>query len=191
MLSTSVFAWAQARSGLTTADFMATLTPEREEEIFQSYNEWRLSKGLKPVERAAQTVVAPPPRPPKAVNDFDVLLKTLAAEVEAQEEEEAEEIARTMAEIDAMEVPEEDAPMDDPEADDAPAPDPEPVRVEPPSIPADLDPSQYGALAARLGDGAVDAVTAAIRDAARRHRGTSALKAFLRYLNENRTEEEK
>lgn len=191
MLSTSVFAWAQARSGLTTADFMATLTPEKEEEIFQSYNEWRLSKGLKPVERAAQTVVAPPPRPAKVENDFDVLLKTLAAEVEAQQEEEAEEIARTMAEIDAMEVPEEDAPMDDPEADDAPAPDPEPVRVEPPSIPADLDPSQYGALAARLGDGAVDAVTAAIRDAARRHRGTSSLKAFLRYLNENRTEEEK
>ena len=46
ILSTGCIDWAALRSGLSLPDFMASLNPEREEEILDSCNAWRKSKGL-------------------------------------------------------------------------------------------------------------------------------------------------
>lgn len=56
ILPTNAFNWAALRSGLSTGDFIASLTPEREEQLFKQYNEWRRSKGL-----AEEKALAPAP----------------------------------------------------------------------------------------------------------------------------------
>ena len=61
ILSNNAFNWAMLRSGMGTGEFMASLTPENEEELFKQYNEWRRKRGL-PEEEAVQT---PPPEPRK------------------------------------------------------------------------------------------------------------------------------
>lgn len=96
ILSTNAFNWAALRSGMSTGDFMSSLTPEREEELFKQYNEWRRSKGL-----AEEKAPTPPPTPvstvPKQrktpaaspVDDLSVLINEVAAEVEEEEAKEA------------------------------------------------------------------------------------------------------
>ena len=39
ILSNNAFNWAMLRSGMGTGEFMASLTPEKEEELFKQYNE--------------------------------------------------------------------------------------------------------------------------------------------------------
>lgn len=96
ILSTNAFNWAALRSGMSTGDFMASLTPEREEELFKQYNEWRRSKGL-----AEEKAPTPPPTPVSAapkqrkepaaspVDDLSALINEVAAEVEEEEAEAA------------------------------------------------------------------------------------------------------
>ena len=105
ILSTNAYNWAMLRSGLSMGDFSASLTPEREEELFKQYNAWRRSRGL-PEEKAIET--PPPPEPRKkptpraasnndigsmvkgaAVDDLSALITEVAAEVEEEEAEEA------------------------------------------------------------------------------------------------------
>ena len=93
--STNAFNWAALRSGMSTGDFMASLTPEREEELFKQYNEWRRSKGL--AEEKAPTPPISPSAAPKQrkepaaspVDDLSALINEVAAEVEEEEAEEA------------------------------------------------------------------------------------------------------
>ena len=100
ILSTNAYNWAMLRSGLSMGDFSASLTPEREAELFKAYNEWRRSRGL-PEEKApvpAPTIAAPAPvqeeKPAAPVDDLSALITEVAAEVAAEvEEEEAEEAA--------------------------------------------------------------------------------------------------
>ena len=69
ILSTNAFNWAALRSGLSTPDFIATLTHEREVELFKAYNEWRKDKGL-----PEETMPAPSPTPvalSSIVNDIN------------------------------------------------------------------------------------------------------------------------
>lgn len=95
ILSTNAFNWAALRSGMSTGDFMASLTPEREEELFKQYNEWRRSKGL--TEEKAPTPPITPSAAPKQrktpaafpVDDLSVLINEVAAEVEEEEAKEA------------------------------------------------------------------------------------------------------
>lgn len=92
ILSTNAFNWAALRSGMGTGDFIASLTPEREEELFKQYNDWRRSKGLAEEEAPtpAPTPVVPPtiekPAPP--ADDLSALINEVAAEVEEEEAEE-------------------------------------------------------------------------------------------------------
>lgn len=105
ILSNNAFNWAMLRSGMGTGDFIASLTPEREEELFKQYNEWRRKRGL-PEEEAIETPPPPEPRkkptPQAASNngnvsmvkgamedDISVLINEVAAEVEEEEAEEA------------------------------------------------------------------------------------------------------
>ena len=112
ILSTNAFNWAALRSGMGTGDFIASLSPEREAELFKAYNEWRRSRGL-PEEKA------PAPTPPSAapeqrkesapVDDLSALITEIAAEVE---EEEAENAALIQDALDgADEIVEENAPV--------------------------------------------------------------------------------
>ena len=137
ILSTNAFNWAALRSGMGTGDFIASLSPEREAELFKAYNEWRRSRGLP--EEAAPTATATPAAPEQrketAADDFSALITEVAAEVEEEEVEEAaliqnaldgaDEIVGTSPvpveveeEIEAVEpgaaepVPDDDAPMD-------------------------------------------------------------------------------
>ena len=87
ILSTNAFNWAALRSGLSTPDFIATLTHEREVELFKAYNEWRKDKGL-----PEETMPAPSPTPvalssnKKSEEDvLTALITEVAAEVEAEE----------------------------------------------------------------------------------------------------------
>ena len=73
ILPTACINWAALRSGLSLPDFMASLDPEREEEILKSYNAWRKSKGLpevrpcvpKPPVAPKPTTLPKPTTPPK------------------------------------------------------------------------------------------------------------------------------
>lgn len=72
ILPTACINWAALRSGLSLSDFMASLNPEREEEILKSYNAWKKSKGLPEARPCVpKPPVAPtpttPPKPPVAV----------------------------------------------------------------------------------------------------------------------------
>ena len=93
ILSTNAYNWAMLRSGLSMGDFAATLTLEREMELFKQYNEWRRSKGL--TEETAPAATAPSsfpetpkdtkPMPKPPVDDLSALINEVAAEVEAEE----------------------------------------------------------------------------------------------------------
>ena len=117
ILSTNAYNWAMLRSGLSMGDFSASLTPEREAELFKQYNAWRRSRGL-PEEKApvpAPTIAAPAPvqeeKPAAPVDDLSALITEVAAEVAAEvEEEEAEEAALVQNALDgADEIVEEEA----------------------------------------------------------------------------------
>lgn len=92
ILSTNAFNWAALRSGMGTGDFIASLSPEREAELFKAYNEWRRSRGL--AEEAAPAPTATPAAPeqrkePAPVDTISALITEVAAEVEEEEAEEA------------------------------------------------------------------------------------------------------
>ena len=57
ILPTACINWAALRSGLSLPDFMASLNPEREEEILDSCNAWRKSKGLPKVRQQVTVLV--------------------------------------------------------------------------------------------------------------------------------------
>ena len=49
IISVSIISWAALRSGQTLSEFLAALTPEREIEIMERYNCWRVEHGLSEV----------------------------------------------------------------------------------------------------------------------------------------------
>ena len=71
ILPTACINWAALRSGLSLPDFMASLDPEREEEILKSYNAWRKSKGLPEVRPVAAEPRATKPQPSTQGDDVD------------------------------------------------------------------------------------------------------------------------
>ena len=71
ILPTACINWAALRSGLSLPDFMASLDPEREEEIPKSYNAWRKSKGLPEVRPVAAEPRATKPQPFTQCDDVD------------------------------------------------------------------------------------------------------------------------
>ena len=239
ILSNSALSWAATRSGMPFGEFLASLTPEREAELLREYNEWRTSKGLKPVavpateERPKSAGQAPQKARNDDTDDISAMIESIADEIEEEDLQEAEEISRTLEEIDAMVVEEvpaqvgEDALHDAeaagedeaeafgeteaseefeapaaPEAPEAPEAPTEPAAPEAPAEPAGVgdvpmaqllarlpkepDPALYAALLNRFSgvEAAVEAVKAAIADHTRRHRGTAALRAFLKHLEE-------
>ena len=111
ILSNNAFNWAVLRSGMGTGDFIASLTPEREEELFKQYNEWRRKRGL-PEEEAVKTPLHEPrkkPTPQAASNngnvsmvrgaledDISVLINEVASEMVVEEAEEAELIQNAL-----------------------------------------------------------------------------------------------
>lgn len=71
ILPTACINWAALRSGLSLPDFMASLNPQREEEILKSYNAWRKSKGLPEVRPVAAEPRATKPQPSTQGDDVD------------------------------------------------------------------------------------------------------------------------
>lgn len=227
ILSNSALSWAATRSGMPFGEFLASLTPEKEAQLLREYNEWRTSKGLKPVavpateERPKSVGQAPQKARNDDTDDISAMIESIADEIEEEDLQEAEEISRTLEEIDAMVVEEvpaqvgEDAQHDAEAAgeDEADAFD-EIGADEPPEVPAEIeapaapaapvlaedvpvaqllarlpkvpDAALYAALIDRFSgvEAAVEAVKAAIADHTRRHRGTAALRAFLKHLEE-------
>ena len=118
ILSNNAFNWAMLRSGMGMGDFIASLSPEREAELFKAYNEWRRSRGLPeekmqttaPAPTATATPAAPEQRKESApVDDLSTMFTQVAAEVE---EEEAEETALVQNALDgADEIVEETEPV--------------------------------------------------------------------------------
>ena len=252
ILSNNAFNWAMLRSGMGTGDFMASLTPEREEELFKAYNEWRKERGL-PEEMAPSLVPSPTPAPvvPQAPievpeDDLSAMFTQVAAEVEEEEAEEAalvqnaldgadeiveeeaaapvpDEIVEELEEEPAPEeadelVPEDAAPMDTevgaaPEvvitpaaedvADDDAAPEVattpavvvEPVVAEPAvdftttirSLPKEPDPALYSRIKDQYGPETLPMVQAALKEATAKHRTTAAIRAFLAWLEQERS----
>ena len=245
ILSNSALSWAATRSGMPFGEFLASLTPEREAQLLREYNEWWTSKGLKPVavpameERPKSASQAPQKARNDDTDDISAMIESIADEIEEEDLQEAEEISRTLEEIDAMVVEEvpaqvgEDALHDaeaagedeaeafgeteaseefeapaapeapaEPEAPEAPEAPAAPEKPEAPAAPAGVgdvsvaqllarlpkepDPALYAALLNRFSgvEAAVEAVKAAIADHTRRHRGTAALRAFLKHLEE-------
>ena len=228
ILSNSALSWAATRSGMPFGEFLASLTPEREAQLLQEYNEWRTSKGLKPVavpvmeERPVVAAEAPHKAKKDDADDISAMIESIADEIEEEDIQEAEEISRTLEEIDAMVVEEvpaqvgEDALRDEAasEGDDAadafeeseapaaPEMPAEPEAPEAPEAPAGAEDVPVAQLFARLPkapdvalyeallnrfsgvEAAMEAVKAAIADHTRRHRGTAALRAFLKHLEE-------
>lgn len=89
ILSNNAFNWAVLRSGMGTGDFIASLTPEREEELFKQYNEWRRKRGL-PEEKMTMPTPVPIQTPATAsVDNLSALINEVAAEMEEEEAEEA------------------------------------------------------------------------------------------------------
>ena len=231
ILSNSALSWAATRSGMPFGEFLASLTPEREAQLLQAYNEWRTSKGLKPVavpvmeEKPVVAAEAPHKAKKDDTDDISAMIESIADEIEEEDIQEAEEISRTLEEIDAMVVEEvpaqvgEDALRDEaasegddaadafeeseapaaPEASVAPEMPEAPEAPEAPAgaedvpvaqlfarLPKAPDVALYEALLNRFSgvEAAMEAVKAAIADHTRRHRGTAALRAFLKYLEE-------
>ena len=71
ILPTACINWAALRSGLSLPDFMASLDPEREEEILKTYNAWRKSKGLPEARPVAAEPRATKPQPSTQDDDVD------------------------------------------------------------------------------------------------------------------------
>ena len=71
ILPTACINWAALRSGLSLPDFMASLNPQREEEILKSYNAWRKDKGLPEVRPVAAEPRATKPQPSTQGDDVD------------------------------------------------------------------------------------------------------------------------
>lgn len=224
ILPNSALSWAATRSGMPFGEFMASLTPEKEAQLLQEYNEWRASKGLKPVavpateERPKSVSQAPQKARNDDTDDISAMIESIADKIEEEDLQEAEEISRTLEEIDAMVVEEvpaevgEDAQhdaeaagedeadaFDDIEAPEAPAEIKAPAAPAAPVLAEDVPAAQllarlpkvpdaalYAALLDRFSgvEEAVEAVKAAIADHTRRHRGTAALRAFLKHLEE-------
>ena len=211
-LPNAAFTWAATRSGLSLGDFMASLTPEREDAILKEYNDWRVQKGLKPLPASASTP-APSAKPAnvhpqkQADDEFVELLSSVAEEMDQEALEEAEALQKTLAEIDSIPV-EEDAVVPEEveeeieesiessgaeEMPEVPA-----IEAEEPAGPVDIDarisglpkaaePALYEDLLTRIGDvaAAIEAAKAKIADNTRRHRGTAAQRAFLAWLKES------
>ena len=218
ILSNSALSWAATRSGMPFGEFLASLTPEREAQLLQAYNEWRTSKGLKPVavpvmeERPVVAAEAPHKAKKDDADDISAMIESIADEIEEEDLQEAEEISRTLEEIDAMVVEEVPAQVGEDALHDAEAAGEDEAEAfgeteaseefEAPAAPAGVgdvsvaqllarlpkepDPALYAALLERFSgvEAAVEAVKAAIADHTRRHRGTAALRAFLKHLEE-------
>ena len=71
ILPTACINWAALRSGLSLPDFLASLNPEREEEILKSYNAWRKSKGLPEEKPVASKLQSTKPQPSTQGDDVD------------------------------------------------------------------------------------------------------------------------
>lgn len=162
ILPNSALSWAATRSGLGFGDFLSSLTPEREQHILQIYNNWRASKGLKAVGAAEPVTPTTPSDITSRVENEDdageqdemaAMMESIAEEIEEQEIAEAEELAQTLEEIDAIPVEEEidviedeiaaedDAvPADDIAAEDDAVPDDDIAAVEDDAIPDDDNP---------------------------------------------------
>ena len=85
ILPTACINWAALRSGLSLPDFMASLDPEREEEILKSYNAWRKSKGLPEVRPVVAEPRATKPQPSTQGDDVDKLQADDAREPQADD----------------------------------------------------------------------------------------------------------
>lgn len=118
ILSNAAFNWASLRSGLTLPDFVASLTPEKEEEILKQYNEWRRARGLpedkplapKPPARVAGEAASPQQAVPvaQAAPEQDALsemVSQIADQVKREALEEAELIKEALREIDVEPAP--------------------------------------------------------------------------------------
>lgn len=95
ILSNAALNWASLRSGMPLHEFLAVLTPEREQEILVAYNSWRCEKGLPEDKPVPFTPSTPPPakRKESAIEQF---MEQIAVEVEKEQEEDAILIGETM-----------------------------------------------------------------------------------------------
>ena len=118
ILSNNAFNWAMLRSGMGMGDFIASLSPEREAELFKAYNEWRRSRGLPeekmqttaPAPTATATPAAPEQRKELApVDELSAMFTQVAAEVEEEEAEEAALVQNAL--VGADEIVEETEPV--------------------------------------------------------------------------------
>ena len=198
MLSTSALSWAAARSGMTFSDFIASLTPEREEQLQRAYNAWRESKGLPPVqavEPAPPARVAPEKVVPEAEDELSTLISHVAGEVAQEALEEAEAIHKTLDEINQMVIeevevepeaeeaaaPEEAAQAEAPSADDAPAPTLKSLLADLPKAP---DEAYYARVLAAGDAASIRATVEASIEAKRRaHKSRTALQALLDWMD--------
>lgn len=167
-----------------------------------------------PVRREADPAEAPRAAG-RPSDDISAMMESIADEIEEEEIEENAALSKTMQEIDAIEVEEGPAPEeeealaedfdDEDEDEDEPAPDaddPEeapapaaaedsadtPVAVLLSRLPKEPDVQRYEALLSRFEslEHAVAAAEETLRDHTRRHRGTAALRAFLKWLEDAR-----
>ena len=229
ILPTNAFNWAALRSGLSTGDFIASLTPEREEQLFKQYNEWRRSKGLAEEKALAPAPISAPENRRKE-DALSALFSQVADEVVAEEaalvqdaldgadgivEEELEAHAPIPAEVEdeaAQPAPEEvevEIETDEPVAADEPLSAEELVpedyapeaattpavanEAEPVvdfaavirSLPKEAAPELYRGIKAQFGEETLTLAQAALKKATAKHRGTSAIRAFIAWLNEN------
>ena len=230
ILPTNAFNWAALRSGLSTGDFIASLTPEREEELFNAYNAWRRSKGLAEEKALAPAPISAPENRRKE-DALSALFSQVADEVVAEEaalvqdaldgadeivEEELEAHAPIPAELEeeieadepvpeeaqaAQLLPEEvevERETDEPvSADDAPEAATTPAvanEAEPVvdfaavirSLPKEAAPELYRGIKAQFGEETLTLAQAALKKATAKHRGTSAIRAFIVWLEQER-----
>ena len=114
ILSNAAFNWASLRSGLTLPDFVASLTPEREEEILKQYNEWRRARGLPedkplvpkpPAQAASPQPAAPVAQASPQPDELSEMVSQIADQVKREALEEAELIKEALREIDIEPAP--------------------------------------------------------------------------------------
>lgn len=233
ILPINAFNWAALRSGLSTGDFIASLTPEREEELFNAYNAWRRSKGL--AEEKALTPIAvqaavSTQKPEVRVDPLSALFSQVAEEVVAEEaalvqdaldgadgivEEELEAHAPFPAEVEeeadepvpeeaeaaqpASEEVEVEIETDEPvAADDAPKAATAPAVANEAelvvdfaavirSLPKEADPELYRGIKAQFGEETLTLAQTALKKATAKHRTTAAIRAFIAWLERERS----
>ena len=99
ILPTACINWAALRSGLSLPDFMASLDPEREEEILKSYNAWRKDKGLPEVRPVAAEPRATKPQPSTQGDDVDKPQADDAREPQGEDEPQDDDVAGLVSKI--------------------------------------------------------------------------------------------